>query len=254
MGSTRKRSYGKTGASQRLAEKRAALQQDNTTAIEEQDSDRTPAGALGTPPHRSHVSRAPIYTIGGSIAALGAGIFGTTLLWGALSGEHTDKAVANETEATSTDTGQGGNTAVVDLDELVEKLDERRETETVTTTVEAEAQGDGGSDGESDDPTKGEPSSEGDTGDTSSAHQPSHPSPERPGAPSGTPDYTAPIHTGHAGNLGTDLTSTQHLIVWGDTLSELALYYGVDMGMLARANNIENVDLIYAGDALSIPR
>ena len=42
-------------------------------------------------------------------------------------------------------------------------------------------------------------------------------------------------------------------IQWGDTLSELAVKYGTTVEALAQANGIENPDLIYAGNNLSIP-
>ena len=42
-------------------------------------------------------------------------------------------------------------------------------------------------------------------------------------------------------------------IQWGDTLSELAVKYGTNVETLAKANEIENPDFIYAGNNLSIP-
>ena len=44
-----------------------------------------------------------------------------------------------------------------------------------------------------------------------------------------------------------------HNIRWGDTLSALARRYGTTVGALARANNIANPDLIYAGRTLRVP-
>lgn len=44
-----------------------------------------------------------------------------------------------------------------------------------------------------------------------------------------------------------------HRIKWGDTLSQLAQKYGTSVNDLAKANNIANPDLIYAGRSLKIP-
>lgn len=44
-----------------------------------------------------------------------------------------------------------------------------------------------------------------------------------------------------------------YLIVWGDTLSELAVSNDVPMSALVDLNHIENPDLIYAGDTMKIP-
>lgn len=44
-----------------------------------------------------------------------------------------------------------------------------------------------------------------------------------------------------------------YLIVWGDTLSELAVSNNVPMSALVDLNHIENPDLIYAGDTMKIP-
>lgn len=47
--------------------------------------------------------------------------------------------------------------------------------------------------------------------------------------------------------------STQvYRIVWGDTLSELAVKFGVPMQRLVDDNNIKNPDLIYAGNSLRV--
>ncbi|GAB6098539.1 5'-nucleotidase C-terminal domain-containing protein [Halanaerocella petrolearia] len=45
----------------------------------------------------------------------------------------------------------------------------------------------------------------------------------------------------------------QYTIQWGDTLSELALWFQVDINKLAQMNNIKDLDLIYAGDKLYLP-
>ena len=41
-----------------------------------------------------------------------------------------------------------------------------------------------------------------------------------------------------------------HTIEWGDTLSEIAIKYNTTIDKLVELNNIENPDLIYAGDKL----
>ena len=45
----------------------------------------------------------------------------------------------------------------------------------------------------------------------------------------------------------------EYRIEHGDTLSELALRFGVTIGALMRANDITDPHRIYAGDALKIP-
>lgn len=42
-------------------------------------------------------------------------------------------------------------------------------------------------------------------------------------------------------------------IIWGDTLSELSLKFGVSVDALANYNQIRDPNLIYAGSALRIP-
>lgn len=44
-----------------------------------------------------------------------------------------------------------------------------------------------------------------------------------------------------------------YVVRYGDTLSRIARAFGVDMNVLARVNNILNVNRIYAGQVLSIP-
>jgi LysM repeat protein len=44
-----------------------------------------------------------------------------------------------------------------------------------------------------------------------------------------------------------------HLVTPGETLSEIAVAYGVPIDVLAAQNHIVNVDLIYAGESLSVP-
>lgn len=45
----------------------------------------------------------------------------------------------------------------------------------------------------------------------------------------------------------------EHAIVWGDTLSELAVRYGTTVDALVQANGIADPDRVYAGDTLIIP-
>ncbi len=44
-----------------------------------------------------------------------------------------------------------------------------------------------------------------------------------------------------------------HLVVRGDTLLKIGRHYGVDPFVIARANNIFNLNLIFAGSTLCIP-
>jgi LysM repeat protein len=48
-------------------------------------------------------------------------------------------------------------------------------------------------------------------------------------------------------------TGKVHTVWYGDTLSKIARTYGVDMWVLARVNNIVNVNYITVGQKLSIP-
>ena len=50
-----------------------------------------------------------------------------------------------------------------------------------------------------------------------------------------------------------DSTTTSHVVQSGETLSEIALSYGVSLDDLAAANDIDNVDLILSGTTLVIP-
>lgn len=69
-------------------------------------------------------------------------------------------------------------------------------------------------------------------------------------------DLTVPVR--EAARQEKSLVSDQgvlyYQIVWGDTLSELALTFDTTVGELARQNNIKNVDLIYAGEYLIVGR
>ncbi len=44
-----------------------------------------------------------------------------------------------------------------------------------------------------------------------------------------------------------------HHVQWGQTLGEIARHYRVNQNLIARANGITNLDLIFAGEPLCIP-
>ena len=44
-----------------------------------------------------------------------------------------------------------------------------------------------------------------------------------------------------------------HIVMPGDTLSEIAQYYGTDVDTLVRLNNVENRNLIHPGQVLQLP-
>ena len=50
-----------------------------------------------------------------------------------------------------------------------------------------------------------------------------------------------------------DVSHKLYIVKWGDTLSQLALDYGVTVESLVRLNNIANPNLIYVGEILRIP-
>lgn len=50
-----------------------------------------------------------------------------------------------------------------------------------------------------------------------------------------------------------DTSHKLYIVRWGDTLSQIALNYGVTVERLVRLNNIANPNLIYAGEVLRIP-
>ena len=45
-----------------------------------------------------------------------------------------------------------------------------------------------------------------------------------------------------------------YIVQPGDTLAEIAEDFGVDLDRLARANNVQNMDFIFTGQVLTIPR
>lgn len=63
-------------------------------------------------------------------------------------------------------------------------------------------------------------------------------------APIGTPVESASQHGG---------CSTIHVVQPGDTLSEIAKWYGVSMGAIMSANNISNPNHVWVGQRLCIP-
>ena len=44
-----------------------------------------------------------------------------------------------------------------------------------------------------------------------------------------------------------------HTVAYGDTMFKISSWYGVDVWTIAQANNIYNMNLIYAGQVLCIP-
>lgn len=81
--------------------------------------------------------------------------------------------------------------------------------------------------------------------------------PQLPGAGVGTTPST-PASTTSSGT-GTTTTSTRpqsgqyYIVRWGDTLSGISRRYNVNLFTLAAINGIYNLDLIYAGQRLTIP-
>lgn len=76
------------------------------------------------------------------------------------------------------------------------------------------------------------------------------------------PDQGVPVQPGQPGVIIVTATPFvtpvpancgQHLISPGETLSRIALTYGVTTAQMAQANNITNPDLIKAGDSLIVP-
>jgi LysM repeat protein len=53
---------------------------------------------------------------------------------------------------------------------------------------------------------------------------------------------------------GDQYWSNYHIVSYGETLSSIAYRYGVNPWTIARANNIYNLNRIYAGQRLYIPR
>src|SRR5690606_41596237 len=47
--------------------------------------------------------------------------------------------------------------------------------------------------------------------------------------------------------------TTTHVVAWGETLSQIALRYGVSVEAIIQANDLEGPDRIYAGQTLIIP-
>ena len=58
---------------------------------------------------------------------------------------------------------------------------------------------------------------------------------------------------GNNGNGGNVAGTKTIIIKWGDTLSEIALDYNTTVRRLVELNNIENPNLIYAGESLIVP-
>lgn len=134
--------------------------------------------------------------------------------------EHTEmSSTADEAPVDETDNSDDTDTEV-DTDEIDSAVDSESSDET-----EAEAQ---------------QKSQEDESSETSAINK----------------DLTVPVR--EAARQEKSLISDQgvlyYQIVWGDTLSELALTFDTTVDELARQNNIKNVDLIYAGEYLIIGR
>ena len=63
----------------------------------------------------------------------------------------------------------------------------------------------------------------------------------------------AAIRPGESGDSATGHAERTHIVQRGETLQAVAQFYGFDWPTLARANNIANPNLIYAGQALIVP-
>lgn len=85
-------------------------------------------------------------------------------------------------------------------------------------------------------------------GDDAAAETPAE-TPAAPQDPSAAPVETQPTQS--APQVRTE--PVIHLISWGETLSGISARYGVSIDAIAIANQIRDVNLIYAGSALVIP-
>ena len=84
----------------------------------------------------------------------------------------------------------------------------------------------------------------------------------RPGenAPSGmipptwTPGPAADVLSVQQPVFATRVPDETYIVQPGDTLAEIAEDFGVDLERLARANDLQNIDFIFTGQVLTIPR
>ena len=68
-----------------------------------------------------------------------------------------------------------------------------------------------------------------------------------------SPIPPGPIATRQFGEQPQPICRLWHNVVWGETLTSISWRYSVNMWDIARANNIYNLNLIYAGQRLCIP-
>ncbi len=63
------------------------------------------------------------------------------------------------------------------------------------------------------------------------------------------------IPTGGTGGVppSTGYCRYYHRVAWGDTMFKISAWYGVNVWTIAQANNIYNLNLIFAGQVLCIP-
>jgi len=61
------------------------------------------------------------------------------------------------------------------------------------------------------------------------------------------------IPTGGTGGVPPSSCRYYHTVAYGDTMSKISAWYGVNMWTIAQANRIYNLNLIYAGQVLCIP-
>jgi N-acetylmuramoyl-L-alanine amidase len=73
---------------------------------------------------------------------------------------------------------------------------------------------------------------------------------EIPPGPVCTPQFGATMAAVACGDCTCRAT---HLVTWGNTLSWISIYYGVDMWSIAQCNCITNLNYIRAGESLCIP-
>lgn len=74
-------------------------------------------------------------------------------------------------------------------------------------------------------------------------------------APNGIPATWTPMPTAEAPPPpATRAPDETYVVQPGDTLAELAEQFGVDLQVLVRANNIQNIDIIEVGQVLTVPR
>lgn len=61
------------------------------------------------------------------------------------------------------------------------------------------------------------------------------------------------IPTGGSGGIPPSYCRYYHTVAYGDTMFKISAWYGVNIWTIAQANNIYNLNLIYAGQVMCIP-